>query len=362
MSLITSILTGGTNSHETTSEEANYHGTDLFNPGVVGPLGNTSGVAPTTGNFAVNAQGTPDMTVAVSAGACYVTATPSGGNSQLVRVKNTASANTTISANSTGGTRYDWLYVKIDATAAANPAADGSDVASLVTSRSTSASTDNGTPPTYGTLLAVVTVANGASSITNGNIADWRLPVTHRSSPETNSVNFVDVVSSATGNPVEVRAKGNDTDIDIKLTPKGAGQVILGRPIACRAYRDAAFTIGSLAKVVLDTENYDLGSDFATGTFTAPVTGYYQVNAVLGAVNVADANQVLARIYVNGSAAARATGISSYASGDPSVAVGDLVYAEAGQTIELWAEGSASVNGSVGTSSTFMSVYFVGTD
>lgn len=175
MTLVTSILQGGVNSHTTSSEEVNALSTDFVSEGVVGTIGNTSGVAPMTGAYAVNAQGTPNMTVAVSAGVGYVTATPTSGNSQTLRVKNSASANVTIASNSTGGTRYDWLYIKIDPDKAKDPAVDASDVATLVVSRSTSASVDNGTPPTYGTELAVITVANGASSITNSNITDKRI-------------------------------------------------------------------------------------------------------------------------------------------------------------------------------------------
>lgn len=179
MSLTTSIITTGVNSHLTTAEEANALATDILNPGVIGTLANTSGVAPATGGFAVNAQGSPDTTIAISAGVCYVTATPTGGNSQKVRVKNSASANLTISANATGATRFDWIYVKIDPDKAVAPNVSATDVATLVSSRSTSATTDNGTPPTYGLLLAVVTVANGFSTITNGTIADKRTsPIT----------------------------------------------------------------------------------------------------------------------------------------------------------------------------------------
>src|SRR5688572_30571409 len=109
MAIYTDILTGGSNNHETTAEAANAVATDFVSEGVVGAITNTSGVAPATGSFAVNAQGTPDMTVAVSAGQAYVTATPSSQNSQTLRVRNTASANVTISANSTGSTKYDWI-------------------------------------------------------------------------------------------------------------------------------------------------------------------------------------------------------------------------------------------------------------
>lgn len=178
MAIYTSILTGGSNNHETTSEAANGAQTDLIGEGVVGAITNTGGVAPATGALAVNAQGTPAMAVDVSAGLAYVTATPTGQNSQNLRIRNTATASVSISANSTGSTKYDWIYLAVDATKAANPAVDGDDVASLVVSRSTSSSSDDGTPPTYATLLAKVTVANGATSITNGNIADARSNIT----------------------------------------------------------------------------------------------------------------------------------------------------------------------------------------
>lgn len=174
MALNSSVLTGGVNSHPTTSEEANGLSTDFVSEGIVGTLTNTSGVAPATGGFAVNAQGTPDATVAVSAGVAYVTATPTSQNSQVFRVKNTASANVTISANASGSTKYDWIYISLSASTLNAPAAGSDGAATLVASRSTSQSTDDGTPPTYGYPLAVVTVANGFTTITNGNIRDVR--------------------------------------------------------------------------------------------------------------------------------------------------------------------------------------------
>lgn len=177
MAITSSILTGGSNNHPTTSEEANGVYTDFVSEGIVGSVGNTSGVAPATGGFSVNAQGTPDMTVAVGSGVAYVTGTPSSQNSQTFRIKNTASSNVTISANSSGSTKYDWVYISLSAANLANPNVAGDNAATLVTSRSSSAASDDGTPPTYGYPLAVVTVANGASSITNGNIRDIRTQV-----------------------------------------------------------------------------------------------------------------------------------------------------------------------------------------
>lgn len=178
MAIVTSVLTGGVNNHETTSEEANAYATDFVSEGIVGTIGNTSGVAPATGGFAVNAQGTPDNTVAISSGVAYVTATPTSQNSQALRIKNSASTNLTISANSSGSTKYDWIYINISATNAANPNIAGDDVATITVSRSSSPSTDDGTPPTYGFPIAVITVANGFSTITNANIRDVRTRTT----------------------------------------------------------------------------------------------------------------------------------------------------------------------------------------
>ena len=177
MALVTSILTGGTNNHQTTAEEANAWATDFVSEGIVGTVGNTSGVSPATGGFAVNAQSTPDTTVAITTGVAYVTATPTSQDSQALRVENTTTASLTISANSSGSTKYDWIYISISAANAANPNVAGDDVATIVASRSSSSSTDDGTPPTYGYPLAVVTVANGFSAITNGNIRDLRSQV-----------------------------------------------------------------------------------------------------------------------------------------------------------------------------------------
>lgn len=240
MSIYTSLLTAGTHSHEESSENANAFATDFASQGVIGVITNTSGVAPSTGAFAVNAQGTPDMTVAVSSGVAYVSATPTSQNSQRLRIRNTASANVTISANSSGSTKYDWVYLSVDATKAADPAVNADDVTTLVASRSSSSTSDNGTPPTFGVALAVVTVANGASTITNANIADVRIRAASvggindtngneviKVSATASAVNEITVTNAATGNAPQVSATGADTNIPLKLSGKGTGAIQL---------------------------------------------------------------------------------------------------------------------------------------
>lgn len=177
--ITTSVVTGGSNSHATSSTEVNAFATDWVTQGCVGTLGNTSGVAPCTGSFGVSQDASPDMGVLVNSGTAYITATPSSQVSQGLRAymaSNTTSY--TINSNSSGGTRYDWIYLQVNATNANNPSSAGDNVTALYTSRSTSNTADNGSPPTYGILLAIVTVANGASSITNANISDQRTQAT----------------------------------------------------------------------------------------------------------------------------------------------------------------------------------------
>lgn len=267
-----SVLTGGSNAFQTTSEHLNNPATDFISDGVVGAVTNTSGVAPSTGALAVNAQGSPNMTVAVSAGIAYVTATPTGQASQRLRA-NIAAQNATIAANAMGGTRYDWIYVTINATNANTPNVAGDNVASITVSRSTSSVTDTGTPPAYGYNIAKVTVANGAVSITNGTIADSRT----RTGP-----NWFG------GGSIQTTSFSN--------------------PYKFSVYRTAAQNggTGALALVQFDTKTYDTGTnvDVVTnkGRFTAPAAGFYRFDSWITFAAAAGDGYIIA-LYKNGTLA-----------------------------------------------------------
>jgi hypothetical protein len=342
MSIYTSLLAAGTNSHAETSENANAMATDFVTGGVVGAITNTSGVAPSTGAFAVNAQGSPNMTVAVSSGVAWLAATPSSQNSQNLRVRNTASANVTISSNSSGSTKYDWVYISIDAAKAANPAVDASDVATLVTSRSSSSSSDNGTPPTYGLLLAVVTVSNGAASITNGNIADRRV----NASVGGQGGSLI-VTQTSSGAYAKVQAAGIDANVDLDLDTKGAGVIrangtqlgaqAFKNPYKFSAYRSTAYTTvnGTFTKMPFNSVLYDTGSNYDATTnfrFTAPIAGFYLFNA---GINMSATNPTNFRIdfYKNGSQIA--AGNQPFASTGGAQTT-KLLQLAAGDYVEAW--------------------------
>lgn len=137
----------------------------------------------------------------------------------------------------------------------------------------------------------------------------------------------------------------------------------LNATIACRAYLSAAQNIQATTKVLLDTENYDLGSDFDTtnSRFVAPVTGYYQVNASLLMNNVdAISNQVITSIYVNGALYSFSKGYIPAANDDPSATIADLVPATAGQYIELYGFCTTTNAVNNASTSTYMSIHFIG--
>ena len=72
-------------------------------------------------------------------------------------------------------------------------------------------------------------------------------------------------------------------------------------PYKFKACRNAAANAGSsptYTKVVFDTELYDTNNNFASGTYTAPVTGFYQFSWCIGFA-VTSGNSATA-LYLNG--------------------------------------------------------------
>lgn len=148
-----------------------------------------------------------------------------------------------------------------------------------------------------------------------------------------------------------------------KLANGAATSEKLGATIACRAYRAAAWTwTTTLSKISLDTENFDLGSDFDTGNsrFVAPVTGYYHIDAGAGTASVGDGVNFELYIYVNGAEYLKSTNYGTTAGGSPSTNASTVAYVEAGQYIELYRDASTTITGAVGSSATYLSIYFIG--
>jgi hypothetical protein len=239
------------------------------------------------------------MAINILAGTAQFLITPSSQNPQMLRAYAAADYTAyTINANTSGSTKYDWIYLSGNATNANVPSATADNVVSVVTSRSSSNTTDNGTPPTYGLLLGYVTVVNGASAITNANITDKRFNASLGAQNGSLIVN-----QNGTGTNAKVQAAGVDANVNLELDTKGTGIVQINgtqigqqsfkNPYKFNVYLGTNQTIGTGAttRVAFDTTNFDTGTnvDIVTnkGRFTAPVAGFYQFSAsgYFGAMN-----------------------------------------------------------------------------
>lgn len=132
---------------------------------------------PDGGQLLVKENGTPNMSVLVDPGVFYVLNDSWTEFSSSLKYWDgimDAQVNPAISSNPSGSTRIDLVCVKIDT--GVTPNANASNVATIVIVEGTPGA---GAPalPNNHLLLATVTVANGASSIVNANIADNRVKI-----------------------------------------------------------------------------------------------------------------------------------------------------------------------------------------
>ena len=333
---LTSLLPTGTNNFLNPLSSALRFQTDTTTPGIIGAFTATAGVAPTSGAFAVNAQGTPNMSVAVTNGSMYVTATATGGTALLYNVFMDVPENVTIANNSSGGTVYDFVYMSLDGTKLNNPASNGLDVATLITSRSTSAYNTTLLATTSGNsngaiansvLIAVVTVANGAASIANASITDARFRAT----------DLLPAANSAMVNPYKFSV-----------------------------YRSAALTsASSFTAVAFDTKTFDTGTnvDVVTnkGRFTAPVAGFYYLTAMAGNT-VATSTQICVGLYKNGSALQYGTSVDTTLSGGlTSSVVSGVIQLAANDYVEAWFIGGGSSVMAVGSTTCYFHGFLIST-
>lgn len=110
----------------------------------------------------------------------------------------------------------------------------------------------------------------------------------------------------------------------------------LTNPYKFSAYRNAAANTGNaaFAQVVFDTELFDTGGNFASGTFTAPVAGFYHFDSGL---NVTTGTTNIIAIYKNGAELHR--GVQAGITG---IQVSALVQLAINDTVDIRAYGNAA--------------------
>lgn len=127
------------------------------------------------------------------------------------------------------------------------------------------------------------------------------------------------------------------------------------------AYRSAAVNSSSSAtKVSFDTELYDYNNNFSGGTYTVPITGCYQFNAMVGNT-VAASTLILTILYKNGAEANRGNGIDSTLNGGLSSShVSSLISCTAGDTIEVYFVGGGGSVIAVGKANCYFNGFLAG--
>lgn len=109
-----------------------------------------------------------------------------------------------------------------------------------------------------------------------------------------------------------------------------------------------------ITKVTWDTETFDTNNNFASNTYTVPVTGYYQINYVVGIKGSTDTIVAsVALLYKNGVEFKRQTLYPRTGFGEGSEhghTYSDLLYLTASDTIDVYAyadvaSGTATVKG-----------------
>ena len=134
----------------------------------------------------------------------------------------------------------------------------------------------------------------------------------------------------------------------------------ISNPYKFRVSRNAAANIGNGAflKITYDTEQYDTNSNFSGGTYTVPVSGYYQFNWSLSATMSSGADELLTTaIFKNGVEYSRGSTIN-YRNAE-GVSGSDIIQLAAGNTVEIQAFGTVGRAIGVGASTCYFSGYLV---
>jgi len=137
------------------------------------------------------------------------------------------------------------------------------------------------------------------------------------------------------------------TNPTLTFTDNAPGVNVKVRAYLAGAQNDLTNTTPTL--VNLETEDYDVGSDFSVAThlFTVPVTGYYQVDAQIHLSSVVASKEYHIMIKNNGGVVLTQKWINS-----PSVMVNsilgiglsDIIYITAGDTLGLYAQSDSGNN------------------
>lgn len=143
-----------------------------------------------------------------------------------------------------------------------------------------------------------------------------------------------------------------------KIASSAVTPVKWTNPYKFSVYRTAAHTSSTSAtKITFDTELFDSNNNFATGTYTAPVAGFYQFNAIAGNT-IATGTQIIAMLYKNGALEYYGSTFTAAATASLST-VSALVQLAANDTVEVYFIGGAGSTMLTGKAGCFFQGFLV---
>lgn len=153
--------------------------------------------------------------------------------------------------------------------------------------------------------------------------------------------------------------------VAFNMANKGLAMSKLNNPYMFRVTKSADQTgiaDAAPAKVTWDTETFDPNSNFASSTYTVPVTGYYQINYRV--IITSSANNIVsyqANLYKNGAIELLSIGYPRVGFGETqsaTMAVSELLLLTAGDTLDVYVNadvvsGTVTVEGTATAGSSF---------
>lgn len=178
------------------------------------------------------------------------------------------------------------------------------------------------------------------------------------SAPVSNGLHL-GMVQSHTASLTRIVQSGTDYNGNPYKNPSPVSPVTISNPYKFRVSRNAAANTGNgaMTKITFDTEQFDTNNNFASGTYTAPVSGFYQFNWRVKTIT-SGAETLQTALYKNGSVIS--VGGYDYASTQHITSSGaDFIQVTANDTFEVYSVTNAARAIDVGAANCYFSGFLV---
>ena len=157
-----------------------------------------------------------------------------------------------------------------------------------------------------------------------------------------------DVALTVTSTELNLLAEVTASKDELNIVDNGeTTEKVLNTQCKCRAYKDGAnqvdITDSTFVQVTLDSENYDVGGDFANNAFTAPVSGYYLIMGCVTWTGLVASKLYVASIYIDNVEAVADYKHSALVQSLSCMPSG-VFYVPSGKTVKLYAIHYAGAN------------------